>query len=100
VVEVLTLIIVAIYAALTWWQAHATQRMANLTRDQFPSHERAWVGPVKIGLVDPPIAVGKTVTGVIELNNLGKTPAKRSSYPGLDSGPRSRRTTGPEICGR
>jgi hypothetical protein len=39
--------------------------------------ERAWLGAVKIGVVNAPIGLNNPVIGLIELTNSGKSPAKK-----------------------
>jgi hypothetical protein len=44
VVEIATLIVVTIYAGLTFWQACTTQKIANLTKKTYETSQRPYIG--------------------------------------------------------
>jgi len=85
--EVATFIVLSIYAGFTAWQSWSTQRIVNLTREQFTKDQRPWLA------VDPPT---ETVKGVFPfklnmlIRNTGRTPARNvivkfNAFPFLSS---------------
>jgi hypothetical protein len=67
-----TLAIVTFYAGLTWWQAHTTQTIADLTRKQFTSDQRPYM---VIDFRPYQITAGKPISVSLSDANYGKSPA-------------------------
>jgi hypothetical protein len=73
-VEIVTLVIVAIYAGLTAWQAFSTQTIVELTRTQYTLDQRAWLGITEVS-TPPDLQAGTVLNPSASLVNSGKTPA-------------------------
>jgi hypothetical protein len=91
VAEIATLVVVAIYAALTWWQGCSTKKAADAARDNIIQiernvhlDERAWLG---VENIPGSAKIGEFFGAVVYFKNTGKTPAKNMRFAGqLDKG--------------
>jgi hypothetical protein len=73
--EVITLIVVAAYAAVTFW-------LAVIAREQLTYSERPWVGPGTIDITTKPTADQSLIVHVAIVNS-GKSPALHVSPRGI-----------------
>jgi hypothetical protein len=62
-------------AAASEDQAKAARLATQATVDAFRLDQRAWVGPIEMGINDPPIRTGSRLVATVVLTNSGKTPA-------------------------
>ena len=62
-------------AAASEEQAQAARLATQATVDAFRLDQRAWVGPIEMGINNPPIRAGSTLVATVVLSNSGKTPA-------------------------
>jgi hypothetical protein len=53
----------------------SSKQAFQATIDNFHHEQRAWVGPIEMGINEPPIHVGSRLVATIVLTNSGKTPA-------------------------
>jgi hypothetical protein len=84
--EVATLVVVTFYAGLTAWQAHTTQKIANMTRTQFQQDQRPyvwskdWGEPKFLPLHNDPTGKTGQIVWTWTFTNLGKAPALNVAY--------------------
>ena len=78
VVGVLTLLVVVVYAGITFWQGCLTRSAVKQTGDQFLLDQRPWLSPKDVPIAGGPVEPGAHFTVHLQVENTGKSPGIHS----------------------